>query len=363
LHGIQRLNKALECIDDSGGYRDDAQAMLRDIHGRSLQRIDWTPEQRAEHLLELSLGDPWDQFCGTPFDYKEALGEAGLSAFYAAVGGQLKALHDLSSGAQIKDQRPYWRLTNFLMVRATEQEDYDEMIRIEKLTATTEIDYERIARLYLKNGAPEDAVEWLSKADALDKHDRSSRNELWASAHAAMGNWEAAVMALEAAFRRDASYENYERLMEFAEQAGCGKVVRGSVKTFLQTESECSSWVDEYRAYTLAQILRDERDWPALKDTAVDTIRDPDHLLEVAHWMTESAFHETRPVYEKAIDAFIARKTNHSYRAATEALIEAKPAFDAAGVSAFDDCVARLREIHFRKRNFLAALDASIGSA
>ena len=39
LHGIRRLNKALERIDDSGGYRDHSQAMLRDLHGQSLQRI------------------------------------------------------------------------------------------------------------------------------------------------------------------------------------------------------------------------------------------------------------------------------------------------------------------------------------
>jgi hypothetical protein len=61
-----RLNKALERIDDSGGYREHAQEILRDLHCRSLKRIEWTPGQRAEHLLEMALADPWDQFEATP---------------------------------------------------------------------------------------------------------------------------------------------------------------------------------------------------------------------------------------------------------------------------------------------------------
>ena len=297
LHGMDRLNKALEHIDDSGGYRDDAQDVLRDLHIRSLQSIDWTPEQRAEHLLEVALKDPWDQFAVVPHDYSEALGDAGLSAFYAAVEGRLEALPDLPDDADLEDKWPHLRLTNYLKDRAAEQEDIDEMIRLEKLTATTEIDFERIARLYMKNGNPEEAAEWLSKADALDKHDRSSRKELWASVHAAMGNWEAAVIARESAFRRNVSYDNYQRLMEFAEHAGYAKVVHGSVISFLRSEDQPRSWADEIRAFTLAEILRDENDWSALKETVLGRINDPDRLLQAARWLAESVLAEAKPVY------------------------------------------------------------------
>ena len=145
-------------------------------------------------------------------------------------------LRDLHSGSL---QRIDW---------AAEQEDFDEMIRLEKRTATTEIDFERIARLYLKSGNPEEAAGWLTKADALDKHDRRGRKELWASVLGAMGNWEAAVIAQESAFRRSVSYDNYQRLMEFAEHAGYAKVVHGSVISFLRSEDQPRSWADEIRA-------------------------------------------------------------------------------------------------------------------
>jgi len=363
VHGINRLNKALERIDDSGGYREHAQAILRELHGRALIRIDWTPVQRAEHLMELALADPWDQFEAPPLDYAEALGEAGSSAFYTAVETRLAALPAFRRNASFDENLPYLRLTNYLMMRAREQGDLDEMIRLEKLTATTEIDFEDIARLYLKKGDPETAVQWLAKADASATYDRSSRKALWSSVHAAMGNWDAAIAAQEDAFQRDASYDDYKELLELAEQAHRTAEVRESVLRFLRSEDKALSWSDERRAWTLARILKDDKDWAALRATALKRISNSDHLLQAARWITGLAPSEAAPVYEKAVDTLVTRKTNHSYRAAVRALLEARPVFDAADTLAFDECVSRLRETHFRKRNFMAVLEEEIGTA
>ena len=209
LHGIMRLNQALERIDDSGGYREHAQAILRELHCRALKRIEWTHRRRAEHLLEMALADPWDQYEAMPMDYADAIGEAGLGAFYTAVETRFAVLTVPSKEASFDVRRPFLRLRNYLMMRASEQDDFAEMIRLEKLTATSAIDFQNIARLYLKKGDPEKATQWLSKADAQDKHGRRSRNVLWSSVHAAMGNWEAAIEAQEAAFQRDARYDDY----------------------------------------------------------------------------------------------------------------------------------------------------------
>ena len=363
LHGIMRLNKALERIDDSGGYREHAQAILRELHCRALKRIEWTPGQRAEHLLEMALADPWDQFEATPLDYAEALGEAGLGVFYATVETRFAALPVPPKNTSFDDRLPYLRLRNYLMMRAREQDDFDEMIRLEKLTATTDVDFDNIARLYLQKGDPETASRWLLKADALDKHDRSRRKALWASVHAAMGNWDAAITAKEAAFQRDASYEDYRELMELAEQAGRVADVRESVFVFLCSEDQALSWSDERRACTLARIHKDDQDWAALKQTALARISNSDRLLEAARWIAALSLVDAGSVYEKAIDALVVRKTNRSYRAAVRALLEARPVFDAAGALVFDECVSRLRETHFRKRNFMATLNEEIGAA
>jgi len=363
VHGIKRLNKALERVDDSGGYREHAQAMLRELHGQALKRIGWTPEKRAEHLLEHALVDPWDQYEGTPMDYADALGDAGLSAFYAIVEARFSALPAPSKSASYDDRVPYLRLRSLLMMRASEQDDIDEMIQLQKLTATTHVDFDNIARLYLKKGQPETARHWLSKADAMDKHDLSRRKALWASVHLALGDWDAAIAAQEAAFQRDGSHGEYKELMELAEKAGRTADVRKSVFVFLRSDDPSVSWSDERRAYTLARILKDDQDLAAVKATALARINDPEHLLQAARWIAKSSPAEAAPVYEKAIDALVARKTNRSYRVAVRALLEARPMFDAADSFAFAECVSRLRETHFRKRNFMAALDERIDLA
>lgn len=363
LHGIKRLNRALERVDDSGGYREHAQAMLRELHGRALKRIGWTPQQRAEHLLEHALADPWDQFEGTPMAYADALEDAGLSAFYAIVEARFAALPAPPKSADFDDRLPYLRLSNYLMMRATEQNDLDEMIRLEKLTAATDFDFDNIARLYLKKGEPETAWHWLSKADAMDKHDLSRRKALWASVHLALGDWDAAIAAQEAAFQRDGSYREYKELMELAEKAGRTEDVRKSVFAFLRSDDPSISWSDERRAHTLARILKDDQDLVAVKATALARISDAEHLLQAARWIAKSSPGEAAQVYEKAIDALVARKTNRNYRAAVSALLEARPMFDAADSFAFAECVSRLRETHFRKRNFMAALDERIDPA
>lgn len=99
LYGIERLNRALGRVDDSGGFRFAAQQILRELHSRALQRLEWPAARRANHLLELALADEWDQFEGVPHAYTEALGETGLEAFYAGVESRLAALPDLPPDA------------------------------------------------------------------------------------------------------------------------------------------------------------------------------------------------------------------------------------------------------------------------
>ena len=363
LHGIRRVDKVLERIDDSGGYREYARQLLRELHRRALKRLEWTPQRRAEHLLELALADPWDQFEGVPLDYADVLGDAGLSAFYVKVEHRFDALPQPSKQASFEDRLPYLHLRNYLMMRAKEQGDVDELIRLEKLTAATVVDFERIARLYLEKGDSGQGAHWLSKADAMDKDDRTSRKALWATLHVMDGDWEAAIEAQTSAFQRDARYDDYRELMTIAKQADRTPDVRHSVFEFLQSREQALSWSDERRAWTLACILKDEQDWHALKETALTRIGDADSLLKIARWIANAQLADAAPVFEKAVDALVRKKTNRSYRAAVRVLHDARSAFEASGSSAFAESVARLRKEHFRKRNFMAALDAEFGPA
>ena len=363
LHTIRRLDKTLERVDDSYGYRYEPQEWARELHNQALQRSEWPPEKRAEHLLELALNDPWDQFAGAPFDYAGGLGEVGLEAFFEAVEMRLAALPKLPADATYDDKIPYLRLSRYPRARAEHAEAWDDVARLDELTATTAIDFERLAALNLKAGKPESAAEWLGRADALDERGRKGRKELWSEVHAGLGDWNAAVSTREAAFRRDVSFEGFRRLMHFAEQAGGAAAVRDSVVEFLQEGNGPGVWPDELHAFTLVQILLEEKDYAGMASNAVARIGNSEELLQVAQWLAGPAPSGAAPLYEKAAAVLIAKKTNRCYRSAVRTLFAAKPVFDACGAGAFDDCLSRIREVHYRKRNLMAELDERLGEA
>ena len=214
--------------------------------------------------------------------------------------------------------------------------------------------------ILLRKKDPSGAAEWLTKADALDGDNRRSRKAVWAAIHAQLGEWDAAVTAQEKVFAQNVVYDEYRQLMEYAAQVGEATAVRESAVTYLQKGKPDWWWSDGKYAYTPVQIFRDEQDWPALRETAVQRIRDPDRLLDAARWLADPAPDESNRVYERSVEAFIRKKKKRIFQTAARVLLEAKPAFEAVSATAFDDCIVRLREEHYRKRSFIALLDAMV---
>ena len=359
LYAFARLEKALEQIDDSGGYRFRTYSTLQDLHGEALQRVDWTPEHKAAHLLDLVLDSDSDQFDDVPHAYADALAADGLDAFYADVAGRLNSLPALSAGADFNEKYPYLRLSSYLKDRAAECEDWASLIALEKATATDERDYRRIASLCLRIADTGLAAEWLASADALDGGTNAGAASLWVQVHIARENWREAVNTQSIVFQYEPEYENYSQLIELAERANCADEVRAEAKAML-SEPVRNLWQAARHAFTLARILRDEQDWEASYQAIVGHVVDPDQLLEAARWLSEPVPNRAGELYARAIEALIGKKDKRGYQTAVNVLLEARPCFDAVDSDEFTRFVAALRTKHKQKRNLMAALDASL---
>lgn len=193
-------------------------------------------------------------------------------ASVSALFRNLAALPRLPADATYEDKVPYLRLSRYLRARAEQVGDWGDVARLDELTATTAIDFQRLADLNLKAGKPGSAAEWLTRADAIDERGQSSRNALWSEVHAGLGDWNAAVSTPEEAFRRDVNFGEFQRLMHFAEQAGGTAAVRNSVVEFLQAAQRPGIWPDEIHAFTLVQILREEKDYEGMAANALARI-------------------------------------------------------------------------------------------
>jgi uncharacterized Zn finger protein len=355
LYGIERVGRALEQVDDSGGYRFATQEALRNLHSEALARVAWSPERKAAHLLDVAAGDPWDQFSGVPGAYAEALGEAGLAAFYSAAETRLNALPPLPNGADFDTKRPYLVLADYLVSRAEADEDWDALIALAFRTATHERDYQRIAELHLRKGDADGAAKWLTHADELSGPDRATSEPLWVEIHAARKDWSAALDTQRRVFESQPSYALYAELLDLAKQAGVADRARSDIQAWLRARHR-STWIDQERAYTLAQILRDEQNWEGVYEALAHRAYDPSYLLDGARWIASSLPGQSCDLYARAIDATIQRKAKRSYETAVAILAESESIFDVVDPNAFSTYVESLRLRHRQKRNFIAAL-------
>lgn len=81
-YALSRLGRALETIDDSGGFRFHCDPTLQTLHVQTVTRLDWSPERLAAYLFEKAFGDE-DLYPKIPGAYAQALGEAGMAAYQA----------------------------------------------------------------------------------------------------------------------------------------------------------------------------------------------------------------------------------------------------------------------------------------
>lgn len=83
-HAIRRLNEDLCLIDDFGDFQELSTDMLINLHSKAIRRLDWTPKDLAEYLLDCALEESWHPFDGWSDLYEDDLGAAFSQALAEA---------------------------------------------------------------------------------------------------------------------------------------------------------------------------------------------------------------------------------------------------------------------------------------
>ena len=306
LHGFERLNRALERVDDSDANRWSAQHDLRELHINALSRLGWPPPKLAEHLLELTLQDPADQFENLLEHYADALGEKGLAAFFELVQSRLDAMPELAFGADFKRSYPYLQLTGFLRNRAEAADDVPALIELAKRTCTNVHHYHRITELYLRLPDLDEALAWITKADAAEES-RGRDLGLRVAVHSAREEWPEALAAQHKVFEAQPSESAYQALQTLAVRVGTAETVQADAKRFLRGQTEGLAWTREPAAITLAAILCSESKTSEAFDVICEHVSDSERLLAVMPWFAEEAPRRQCELVARAIEGFIGR--------------------------------------------------------
>ncbi|ALM54347.1 hypothetical protein BJB45_20135 [Halomonas huangheensis] len=196
-----RLYRALETIDDSGGFRLHCEGTLKELHIEAMQRLDWSAQHKAQYLHELSFAhdgrEREDWYAPIPEAYREVLGDEGMAAFLAILRQQWDALPKPPAGSDWSLTFRFSRIRDPLLEDARQRGDLEAVLSLYRKTANQRMDCIHAVRDCIEHQAWDLAEHWLELAD---------------EAHSSTGRWQADVDRL-----RVTLWEHQEKADEAAE--------------------------------------------------------------------------------------------------------------------------------------------------
>ncbi len=360
-YATQRITRALETIDDSGGFRFGAVELLQTTHINTCNRLDWPEEKLTNYLLDIVFSEYYDFYPQIPSSYAEALGDSGLSLFNKALQAKWDALPPLKQGADFEDKWPYFQLQNMLEQLARLANDSNAIIELKQKTATSLYDYQGLAELCLEAGDYEAVETWLAKCRKSSEQDyRLGTERIQASLFSVKEMWPEALEHQWLIYTKSLSLADYRAVHELAKNAGDKRDWRKKTIQFLQEQSRTkpsNQWASSSWANKLLEIhLHDEAIEDALAIATEEQINS-DLLLELARKISnqpENAF----PLFQRVIESNIMETNNDAYRYAINLLQELAGIMQSSQQKQqMMELLEHLRQQYRAKRNFIKWLN------
>lgn len=356
-HAIDRLNKSLERVDDSGGSRWSVQHQINALNIKAISQMEWSIEQQAAHLLGQVLADPYDHFANFKHAYDELLGEQGWIAFYAQARKRLEALPPLEFDASFTEASEHISLCYLLTPWYEASGDISQMIAVMEISCHSATDCHNIAALYLSQGDTQQCGTWLAKGDAHLPAQRRT-TELHVTYFEACGDPARASEIQHTMFRDQPSYASLKNLLRLAELADTYDQTQATALEFLHKQLQGHVYHSQTAAMILARMHHDLGDLDAAFDLLQSHVADESLLLEATGWFKDQP-NRACALVKSAVEDCISGKNKRAYRRAADLLEQvARPQFNVLGTEAFDAYLMTLRESHRAKSSLMRVLDA-----
>jgi tetratricopeptide (TPR) repeat protein len=211
-HAIDRIESAIESIDDSDGPCGALLEQARDIHVAACRAARPDPATLARNLFDREMAGQYDTFFGAAAVYADALGDAGLTEYRRLALEAWEKLPPRTKAREISGD--YSQLEGILDFFAEREGNLDERIALRSKNLSSPWSYLRLAEFCLQNGRPEEALRraeeglWIFEDGQPDQ-----RLVLFAAGLLSKANRKTdAETHLWRAFEKAPSLELYERL-------------------------------------------------------------------------------------------------------------------------------------------------------
>ena len=160
---IDRIESAIESIDDSDGECGALLERARDIHIRAARGADPDPVALARDLFERETGDGYGTFDGAAWLYAEVLGEAGLAEYRRLATEAWEKLPPLTRRSGQKAEGDYNGLSGILDRFAERDGDVEARIALRAKDLSSPWKYLELAEFCLQHKSANEALRWAEE--------------------------------------------------------------------------------------------------------------------------------------------------------------------------------------------------------
>ena len=354
-HSIDRLEQAIESIDDSDGYCGGLLERARDIHVAAADAARPEPLALARDLFAREMGDGYGIFEGAVALYADALGDAGL-AEYRRLADEAWAALPPRLGEAPGHREPsegYRRLAEILDFFAERDGDIEARIALRAKDLSSPGGYLQLAEFCLSQGRAKEALSHAEEGLWVFQDGRQDERILLFAVGllTKAGRKVDAEAHLRRAFDKAPSLRLYAPLRKLGGKAGHDYAVK-SLESRLAGQGR-ASW--GYPADLLIQILMDEAlfedAWAAVSRHGASP-----GLKDALARSSEGAYpRKALAIYIERVDQLAGGGGDPAYTEAV-ALIRHMAALRSAGEQA--TYVADLKVRFGRRRNFMKLLES-----
>ena len=360
LHGLERLNKVIARIDDSGGFRFTLEGQLNEKLPTIFKQLDWPVEKKAQWLAERLDGAGLDIFPDVPADFElsEELEQSLLVLCRASFETRLQ-------GCEVSDFKQSWplqKLSRPILDHAERIGDWQQQVYILAKLAHRYSDYLDISELCLRYQQELDAEDWLIRAKKHSTKDHELRQCLHHEVlvRQALGENKIAWKIAWQLFTDQPNFSDYKQLAQLHQELG-----EPEADFLVKIESLLAGCYQDpkvgRRIYNFDAVLEfyldlnmadKARAWAKQHKAGHGT------LLKLADKIVADHPIECAALYKRVLESIIAKTNNAAYQEAIKLLVKLAGALSihSHNSSIIEGMVAELAKEFKAKRNMMKLL-------
>lgn len=364
-YAIDRLENAMEHVDDSSGAVGGLVHGLGELHLQACGMTKPSPAPLAERLITLETTLPLGVWSFDPLTYRDVLGAAGLRRYRELAQAQWCKLkrRNAEDGFHTGD----FTITRIMEQLAEASGDMEELVAIKSRDLSSAWNYLQIAEIWAKDRQPAKALEWAERGlQAFPQRTDNRLRDFLVAAYLKRKRNDEALHLTWIQFEEQPALGCYQKLHDVADKlrrwpeqreqalALVAKMASRTSNQWHRAPSKSATPDSSLRV----EIALWENDLDAAWDASRQGVCNTNLLIALAGKLESSRSEDAINIYRQIVPPMVEQTNNRAYADAIKLIRKIGTLMKAQRQSApFGDYLVELRVKFKPKRNFIKLLD------